>query len=68
LPDRFLKEPLKNAGPATGEYYRKYDTLLDEYYATSGYGENGVPRAETLQRLGLENITSDLNTDVPAID
>ncbi len=60
LPERFLKEPLKNAGPATGEYYRKYDTLLNEYYGALGYNEEGKPTLETLRRLGLENITSDL--------
>ncbi len=62
LPDRFLNEPLKNAGPATGEYYRKYTTLLNEFYVSSGYDENGVPRAETLKKLGLEKITADLVT------
>ncbi len=61
LPERFLTEPLKNAGPATGEYYRKYDTLLDEYYKELGYNKNGCPEMATLKRLDLEEITSDLN-------
>lgn len=60
LPNRFLKEPLKNAGPATGEYYRKYDTLLDEYYKELGYDKNGRPEKVVLKKLGLEGITSDL--------
>ncbi len=60
LPDRFLKEPLKNAGPATGEYYKKYDTLLDEYYAAAGYDKNGRPEKAVLKKLSLEKITSDL--------
>ncbi len=56
LPERFLKEPLENAGPATGEYYREYDTLLDEYYRELGYSEDGIPSAETLRRLKLDDI------------
>jgi aldehyde:ferredoxin oxidoreductase len=60
LPDRFLNEPLKNAGPATGEYYRKYDTLLDEYYNELCYDKNGRPKKVVLKKLGLEEITSDL--------
>jgi len=27
--------------------------LLPEYYALRGWDENGVPKAETLSRLGL---------------
>jgi len=27
--------------------------MLDEYYALHGWDENGVPREETLKRLGL---------------
>ena len=63
LPERFLKEPLKNAGPATGEYYRKYDTLLNEYYGELGYDEEGRPETKTLRKLGLEEITSDLKRE-----
>ena len=61
LPDRFLKEPLKNAGPATGEYYKKYDVLLDEYYNEIGCDKNGVPHTETLNRLDIKQMTSDLD-------
>jgi len=61
LPERFLKEPLKNAGPATGEVYRKYDTLLDEYYGALGYDGEGRPKRETLEKLGLEKIVSDIS-------
>jgi len=60
LPERFLTEPLKNAGPATGEYYRNYDTLLDEYYKELGYDKNGCPEIAVLKKLDLEEITSDL--------
>jgi len=43
LPLRFLTEPIKNAGRATGETVRKLDTLLDEYYAAMGYNIDGIP-------------------------
>jgi aldehyde:ferredoxin oxidoreductase len=60
LPERFLREPLPKAGPATGEYYRSYDTLLDEYYNALGYNDEGIPTGETLIRLGIEGIVRDL--------
>jgi aldehyde:ferredoxin oxidoreductase len=53
LPDRFLKEPLKNAGPSTGEYFRSFDELLDEYYEFMGFTKNGTPKEETIGELDL---------------
>jgi aldehyde:ferredoxin oxidoreductase len=53
LPRRMLEEPLKNAGPATGEVYRSFDRLLDEYYAALGYDQQGRPTESKLQELGL---------------
>lgn len=53
LPKRMLEEPLQNAGPATGEVYRAFDRLLDEYYAAMGYDLQGIPTREKLQDLGL---------------
>ncbi|HEY54735.1 MAG TPA: aldehyde ferredoxin oxidoreductase family protein [Dehalococcoidia bacterium] len=54
LPKRMLTEPLENAGPATGQVFRKLDTLLDEYYDALGYTRQGIPSAEKLKQLGLE--------------
>jgi aldehyde:ferredoxin oxidoreductase len=54
LPSRMLTEPLKNAGPATGQVIRKLDTLLDEYYDALGYTRNGIPSIEKLRQIGLE--------------
>ncbi len=50
LPERFLKEadtahPVKSVVPLK--------PLLDAYYRKKGYGENGLPRARTLSRLGI---------------
>jgi aldehyde:ferredoxin oxidoreductase len=54
LPERMRQEPLMDAGPATGSVVRNLDRLLDEYYDALGYDRNGVPSAETLERLGLQ--------------
>ncbi len=60
LPSRFLTEPLKNAGPATGETVRKLDTLLDEFYQAMGYTSEGIPSAQRLHELGLDSVAKDL--------
>lgn len=62
LPERMLKEPLKNAGPSTGQVIRKLDTLLDEYYSYMGYDRNGIPTEEKLSELGLLNIVDEMKT------
>jgi aldehyde:ferredoxin oxidoreductase len=56
LPPRMLQEPLKNAGPATGEVFRSFDTLLDEYYLAMGYDTKGVPSRGKLEELGLTRV------------
>lgn len=53
LPKRMLEEPLKNAGPATGEVFRSFETLLNEYYAALGYDLQGIPTKEKLEELNL---------------
>ena len=52
LPDRILNEPARE-GTAKGKT-AELGKLLPEYYALRGWDENGVPKAETLSRLGLE--------------
>ncbi|MCK4369178.1 MAG: aldehyde ferredoxin oxidoreductase family protein [Dehalococcoidales bacterium] len=61
LPKRMQTEPLKNAGPATGQVIRKLDTLLDEYYDALGYTSQGIPSIKKLRQLGLEWAVEDLN-------
>jgi aldehyde:ferredoxin oxidoreductase len=51
LPDRILKEPLPD-GPAKGMVCR-LDEMLGEYYRLRGWNENGAPRPEKLEELGL---------------
>ena len=54
LPDRFTEEPLAD-GPAEGQISRVPE-MLPKYYEFRGWTEEGVPRPETLQRLGLEGL------------
>ncbi len=51
LPPRFLMEPLPS-GAAKGQVV-ELDPMLNSYYEIRGWDENGIPREETLRRLGL---------------
>jgi len=51
LPNRFLREPLRE-GPARGRVV-DLETMLKEYYFVRGWDEEGVPKPETLKKLGL---------------
>ena len=51
LPERLLKEPAKS-GTAKGKV-NELDRMLPEYYEVRGWNSDGVPTAETLERLGL---------------
>ncbi len=57
LPERFMTEAVP-AGPASGHVLTRamYDRMLDEYYSLRGWDEDGVPKLETLHRLGLEDV------------
>ena len=56
LPER-MKQPLEAGGPADGNRLTEaeFDEMLDEYYQLRGWTDEGVPTAETVQRLGLES-------------
>lgn len=56
LPRRFLAEPLpESSGPSAGSVV-ELDYMLDEYYQARGWDPaTGVPRRETLLRLGLSS-------------
>jgi len=60
LPERFLKEPLEEAGPSTGEVIRDFEVLLDEYYYYMGYDDEGVPTEGKLRELGLGDLSQGL--------
>lgn len=68
LPDRITSEPLEiynyDIDPVTGESNRSaepvhvgilhdLDAMLDRYYSLRGWGADGVPTPETLERLDL---------------
>jgi aldehyde:ferredoxin oxidoreductase len=52
LPKRLLEEPLTEGGPK-GQVCRLED-MLPEYYELREWDENGVPKPELLERLGLQ--------------
>jgi aldehyde:ferredoxin oxidoreductase len=60
-PPRFYQEPIPS-GPNEGHYLTKeeLDILLDEYYRARGWDENGIPTKETLERVGLGDLTADM--------
>ncbi len=52
LPKRLLEDPIPE-GPSKGNVHH-LDVLLPEYYSVRGWDAEGVPTAETLKTLGLE--------------
>ncbi len=56
-PIRWFKHPLTK-GPFTGAKLDldKYNEMLSLYYQMRGWDENGVPREETLRKLGLDYV------------
>ncbi len=54
IPKRFMTDPLPS-GPRAGHRITPadMDRLVSDYYALRGWDENGKPRPETLERLGL---------------
>ncbi len=58
LPEMYFAEPM-NAGPHKGYIHDrdKFQEMLTEYYEVWGYDpETGIPRKETLERLGLSDV------------
>jgi len=57
LVDRYFDEPTPVGLPvARGKKLdrEKFKKMIDEYYGLHGWDENGVPRPETLEKLGLD--------------
>lgn len=57
LPRRIMEERLPE-GMAKGRVItpEMYDEMLDEYYQQRGWNEDGIPKPETLERLGLHHL------------
>jgi aldehyde:ferredoxin oxidoreductase len=55
LPKRYFNEPIPD-GPAHGEVisHNEFDKMLEEYYRLHCWDRNGVPRKESLKKLGLD--------------
>ena len=51
LPERILSTPRRDEG--TGDYTPDLEPMLDEYYRVRGWDNDGVPKPETAERLGL---------------
>jgi len=59
LPKRFLEEPMPE-GPGKGQVVN-LKVMLDEYYRLRGWDlETGIPKIETLEKLGLHQEASEL--------
>ena len=57
LPERYFKEQTPTGLPiAKGKKIDKdkFEKMLNEYYALHGWNENGLPKRETLEKLGLD--------------
>ena len=55
LPRRMFDEEIPS-GPSKGRKVseEKFNKLLEEYYELHGWDSNGIPRTETMNRLGLK--------------
>lgn len=59
MPERIVKEAVPS-GPIKGRVLTEamYDEMLDEYYAERGWDSDGVPKPETVEKLGLTEIVT----------
>ncbi|MFX0178227.1 MAG: aldehyde ferredoxin oxidoreductase family protein [Candidatus Hodarchaeota archaeon] len=63
LPERYFEEPTPIGLPRVKGITidrEKFDKMLDEYYSLHGWDENGVPTKESLQKLGIDKISSQI--------
>ena len=56
LPKRYYSEKIPDGYPPKGKIISKedFERLLDEYYKLHGWDDQGIPKKDTLQKLGLE--------------
>lgn len=54
LPEYYFNTPVPD-GPSRGEHIdrEKFQKMLDEYYELHGWDSNGIPKRETLEKLGI---------------
>ncbi|MFX0042737.1 MAG: aldehyde ferredoxin oxidoreductase family protein [Candidatus Hodarchaeota archaeon] len=61
LPERYFKEATPVGLPRVKGIKidrRKFEKMLDEYYTLHGWDNNGIPKEETLQKLGIKKAQS----------
>jgi aldehyde:ferredoxin oxidoreductase len=60
-PDRWFEEP-HSGGKMKGVKVdrEKYDQMLSWYYELRGWDQNGIPRKETLENLGLKDVSKEI--------
>lgn len=60
-PDRWFEEP-QSQGKVKGIKVdrEKYEQMLSYYYELRGWDENGIPLKETLDRLGLKEVSKEM--------
>ncbi|MCJ7704610.1 MAG: aldehyde ferredoxin oxidoreductase family protein [Desulfobacterales bacterium] len=60
-PDRWFEEP-QSQGKVRGIKVdrEKYEQMLSYYYELRGWDENGIPLKETLDRLGLKEVSKEM--------
>ncbi len=68
LPWKVMNMPIPDEGPVKGAVVTKkeLDLLLDDYYTSRGWTLEGVPTAETLKELGMEDLTRIVKTKLEA--
>jgi len=59
LPWKVMNQPIPDDGPVKGAVVTQdeLDLLLDDYYQARGWTPDGVPTAEKLKELGMEDLT-----------
>jgi aldehyde:ferredoxin oxidoreductase len=61
LPDRWFEEPLSQGKMKGVKLDReKYDQMLSWYYELRGWDKNGIPTKETLDDLGLKEVSKEI--------
>jgi len=63
LVDRYFEEPTTKGIPGVRNKTidrEKFTKMIDEYYAHHDWDENGVPKPETLKKLGIANEPSQM--------
>ncbi len=60
LPWKVMNEPIPDDGPVKGAVVtqEELDLLLDDYYESRGWSPDGIPTAEKLKQLGMDDLSA----------